>query len=58
MAGRATATAAVGCTDNNQPKGAAEETMAAAMVMVVETMTVAVTAMITMLPPMPTTANQ
>jgi hypothetical protein len=48
MAAMATAAAAVEGTDNNQPKGAAEEIMAA-MVMVAETMTVMETAMTAMI---------
>jgi hypothetical protein len=49
MVAMATVTAAVGGTHNNQPKGAAEEMMAAATVMVAGTMMATVTAMITML---------
>ena len=58
MATMATAMAAAGGTDNNQPKGAGEERMAEAMVTMMETMMVKVTATITMLMPMPTTAHQ
>jgi hypothetical protein len=47
MAAMATATAAVRGTDNNQPKGALEEAMAAAMVTVTETTTTMVAATIT-----------
>jgi hypothetical protein len=58
MAAMTTAMVALGGTDNNQPKGVGEERTAAATVAVMETTTANVTATITMLTPMPTTAHQ
>jgi hypothetical protein len=57
MAAMATTMVVVGGTHNNQPKGAAEKTMAAVTVTVAETMMAMVTAMITMLMPTPTTVH-
>jgi hypothetical protein len=52
-----TSMAAVGGIDSNQPKGAGEELMAAATATVAQTTMAMVTALITMLMPMPTTLH-
>ncbi len=57
MMAMATATAAVGGTDNNQPIGAAEEMMAAATVTVAEITTATVAVMTMTLTPMPTSVH-
>jgi hypothetical protein len=53
----ATVTGAEGITDNNQPKGVAEEMTTVVTVMVVETTMATKTAMVTAMITMPTTAH-